>query len=158
MDTKVTWHGHMTFTGTADTGFTIPLGASPKVGGDNDGFRPLELMALSLAGCTAMDTISILRKKRQDVTDYEVKVHTEQADQHPKVFTRAIIEYHVTGHGVNEKAVLRAIELSALRYCPAQSMLAHVFPIELKYFIYEDTGDGEKELIISGEWLKSSDA
>ncbi|MBU0511476.1 MAG: OsmC family protein [Chloroflexi bacterium] len=150
MDAKVTWHGRMTFTGTADTGFTLPLDASPKVGGDNEGFRPLELMALSLAGCTAMDTISILRKKRQDVTAFEVKVHTTQADQHPKVFTRAVIEYHVTGHGVNEKAVLRAIELSALRYCPAQSMLAHVFPIELKYFIFEDKGDDERVRVVSG--------
>ncbi|MBU1662853.1 MAG: OsmC family protein, partial [Chloroflexi bacterium] len=135
---------------TADTGFSLPLDASPKVGGDNEGFRPLELMALSLAGCTAMDTISILRKKRQDVTAFEVKVHTTQADQHPKVFTRAVIEYHVTGHGVNEKAVLRAIELSALRYCPAQSMLAHVFPIELKYFIFEDKGDDERVRVVSG--------
>ncbi|MFH1636429.1 MAG: OsmC family protein [Chloroflexota bacterium] len=150
MDAKVTWHGRMAFTGTADTGFTLPLDASPKVGGDNEGFRPLELMALSLAGCTAMDTISILRKKRQDVTAFEVKVHTTQADQHPKVFTRAVIEYHVTGHGVNEKDVLRAIELSALRYCPAQSMLAHVFPIELKYFIFEDKGDDERVRVVSG--------
>jgi putative redox protein len=85
MDAKVVWHGDMTFTGKADTGFEVPLGAHPMVGGANDGFRPMELMAVSLAGCTAMDVISILKKKRQDVTDYEVKVHAEQADQHPKV-------------------------------------------------------------------------
>ena len=97
MDAKVTWHERMTFTGTADTGFEVPLGAHPNVGGDNDGFRPLELMAVSLAGCTAMDVISILKKKRQKLTAYEVMVHTQQADDYPKVFTNAMIEYHVTG-------------------------------------------------------------
>ena len=146
MKAKVTWKDQMTFTGTADSGFEIPLGTDPFVGGDNDGFRPLELMAVSLAGCTAMDVISILKKKRQDVTGFEVTVDTDQADGHPKVFTAATIEYHVTGNDIGEKAVLRAIELSATRYCPAQSMLAKVFPMELKYFIYAEDGD----LVISG--------
>ncbi len=148
MDAKVTWGGRLTFTGTAETGFEVPLGADPKVGGDNDGFRPMELMAISLAGCTAMDVISIIQKKRQDVTGYEVKVHAEQANEFPKVFTDATIEYHVTGNDVDEKAVLRAMELSALRYCPAQAMLSQVFPIALKYFIY--TNDGE--LISTGQY------
>ncbi len=148
MDAKVTWGGRLTFTGTAETGFEVPLGADPKVGGDNDGFRPMELMAISLAGCTAMDVISIIQKKRQDVTGYEVKVHAEQANEFPKVFTDATIEYHVTGNDVDEKAVLRAIELSALRYCPAQAMLSRVFPIALKYFIYAEDG----ELVSTGQY------
>jgi putative redox protein len=141
MSVKVTWHERMTFTGTADSGFEVPLGTDPKVGGDNDGFRPLELMAISLAGCTAMDVISILKKKRQDVTGFEVTVDTDRAEEHPKVYTAATIEYHVTGHKVEEKAVARAIELSAVRYCPAQAMLAKAFPMELKYFVYEEGGD-----------------
>ena len=156
MNAKVIWHGDMTFTGKADTGFEVPLGAHPTVGGANDGFRPMELMAVSLAGCTAMDVISILKKKRQDVTDYEVKVHTEQADQHPKVMTHAVIEYHVSGHNVNEQAVLRAIELSALKYCPAQNMLSQIMPITLKYFIYEAQDHDERSLIVSGEWSENS--
>lgn len=131
----------MSFTGTANTGFEVPLGAHPQVGGDNDGFRPLELMAVSLAGCTAMDVISILQKKRQEITDFRVEVDANQTDKHPKVITEAVIEYHVTGEDVAEKAVVRAIELSATRYCPAQSMLAKVFPMELKYFIYDERGD-----------------
>ena len=141
MKAKVNWKGKLSFTGSADTGFEVPLGANPKVGGDNDGFRPLELMAVSLAGCTAMDVISILQKKRQEITDFRVEVDAEQTDQHPKVITDAVIEYHVTGQDIAEKAVVRAIELSATRYCPAQSMLAKVFPMELKYFIYSENGD-----------------
>ncbi len=157
MDAKVTWRGRMSFTGTADTGFEVPLGASPQVGGDNDGFRPIELMAVSLAGCTAMDVISILQKKRQEVTDFEVNVHTDRAEQHPKVFTRAVVEYHVTGRGVSEAAVLRAIELSSVRYCPAQAMLSQVVPISLRYFIYEDRGDGERQLNAQGEYIPAEE-
>ncbi len=142
----------MSFTGSADTGFQVPLGADPVVGGDNDGFRPLELMAVSLAGCTAMDVISILKKKRQDVTSFEVTVHTERADEHPRVFTSAIIDYRVVGRNVDEKAVLRSIELSAKSYCPAQGMLEKVFPMRLRYQVFEDQGEGEPQLVTSGEY------
>lgn len=152
MDAKVTWSNGLSFTGTANTGFTVPLGADPSVGGANDGFRPLELMAVSLAGCTAMDVISILSKKRQDVTAFEVQVYADQQHEHPHVFTQAVITYLVTGRNVDEAAVIRAIELSATRYCPAQAMLAKVFPMTLNYEIYEDKGEGAKELVKQGEW------
>jgi putative redox protein len=151
MNASVTWHDGLTFTGTADTGFTVPLGGDPKVGGDNDGLRPMELMAMSLAGCTGMDVISILRKKRQDVTAFEVKVHAQRADQHPKVFTSAVIEYEVTGHDIKESAVTRSIELSAETYCPAQGMLAKLMPIRLDYVIYEGDGKEDRQLVTSGQ-------
>ncbi len=157
MNANVEWKGRMTFVGTSDTGFTVPLGADPKVGGDNDGFRPMELMAISLAGCTAMDVISILRKKRQDVTAFEVEVHADRAEEHPRVFTRAEILYRVTGRGVDEAAVVRSIELSAVRYCPAQGMLAKVMPIALHYEIYEDEGDGKRHLVTRGTYTPSKD-
>ena len=153
MDAKVTWSQGMSFTGTADTGFKLPLGADTDVGGANDGFRPLELMAVSLAGCTAMDVISILRKKQQAVTGFEVQVQARQAESHPHVFQHAKIVYLVSGHAVDEAAVLRAIELSALKYCPAQAMLSKVFPMDLVYEIYEDKANGEKELVKQGQWL-----
>ncbi|HEY3311288.1 MAG TPA: OsmC family protein [Anaerolineales bacterium] len=148
MEAKVTWSQAMSFTGTAGTGFTLPLGADPSVGGANDGFRPLELMAISLAGCTAFDVISILRKKQQDVTAFNVQVQASQPDTHPHVFTYARILYQITGRAVEETAVTRAIELSALKYCPAQAMLSKAFPMDLVYEIYEDGGG----LVKSGQW------
>jgi putative redox protein len=151
MDAKVTWSNGMSFTGSAETGFNVPLGADPSVGGANDGFRPLELMAVSLAGCTAMDVVSIIRKKQQAVTAFEVQVSAEQQHEHPHVFTKAVITYRVTGHNIDEAAVLRAIELSATKYCPAQTMFAKAFPMELVYEIYEDK-DGNKELVKKGQW------
>ncbi len=151
MNAKVDWKGRMSFTGSADSGFEIPLGASPKVGGDNDGFRPMELMAISLAGCTAMDVISILKKKRQEISDFQVTVETERADQHPKVFTSAVIEYHVAGKDIAENAVSRAIELSADTYCPAQAMIGKIIPLTLKYYIYEGEKVSDAKLVIEGQ-------
>lgn len=158
MEAKVNWQGRMTFKGSAETGFELPLGADPGVGGDNDGFRPMELIAIGLAGCTAMDVISILKKKRQDVTGFDVHIDAGRALEHPKVFTQATIDYQVFGHNVDEAAVLRAIELSALRYCPAQAMLSQVMPIELHYHIYEDEGDGKHSLVKSGKYSLNAPA
>jgi putative redox protein len=151
MNAQVQWKGRLSFTGTSDTGFEVPLGANPAVGGDNDGFRPMELMAVSLAGCTAMDVISILTKKRQLISDFQVKVIAERADQHPKVFTQAVIEYHIAGTEVAESAVTRAMELSADSYCPAQAMLGKVIPLSLKYFIYEGTTIASADLVSQGQ-------
>lgn len=151
MDAKVTWQGGLSFQGTADTGFSVPLGAEVDVGGRENGFRPMELIAAGLAGCTAMDVISILQKKRQDVTAFEVRVHATRAEAHPKVFTKAEIEYLVWGRGLDEAAIVRAIELSATRYCPAQAMLSRAFPMRLKYTIYENGGEVEGVLVKSGD-------
>jgi len=149
--TRVTLQNGMRFLGTADSGFNIQLDAKQEVGGEGKGFIPMELIALGMAGCTAMDVISILRKKRQDVTDFEVRVDAPRAEEHPRVFTSATIEYLVTGHGVDETAVVRAIELTSERYCPAQAMLGQIMPIDLRYQIFEEV-NGKKKLVTEGEY------
>ena len=137
MDAKVIWKSRMSFIGSAESGFSIPLGTSPVVGGDNDGFRPMELLAIGLAGCTAMDVISIMQKKKQEVTSFEVKVHADLAVEHPHVFTRVVIEYILGGRNIERVAAERAVQLSSEKYCPAQAMFSKVAPIELKITIQE---------------------
>lgn len=132
---SVTLREGMSFDGTADSGFSVNLGASETVGGADDGLRPMELMLISLAGCTAMDVISILRKKRQDVTHFAVDVQAERATEHPKVFTNVLLTYNVTGKAVDEAAVARSIELSLTKYCPAHAMLSQAVPILHQYNI-----------------------
>jgi len=156
MKATVNWQKNMTFIGTADSGFPVKMDSDESVGGDNDGVRPMELLALGLAGCTAMDVISILRKKRQQVTQFDVQVNASRAHEHPHVFTKAVINYVVTGSNVNEAAVLRAIELSATKYCPAQFMFSELFPIDLQYEIYEDEGINGKRLTYQGVWQNLS--
>jgi putative redox protein len=132
MEAKVIWKSNMSFIGSSDSGFELPLGTSPEVGGNNDGFRPMELIAIGIAGCTAMDVISILQKKRQIVTSFEVLVHADRATEHPKVFTHLTIEYVIGGKDLSKEAVERAVELSETKYCPAQSMFKQIAPMDLK--------------------------
>ena len=138
MDASAVWKNGLSFTGTGfTTGFSLPMGASPKVGGADDGFRPLELILVGLAGCTAMDVISILEKKRQKVTAFEVKAHGDQAESHPRGLTGFQLEYIVTGTAVDPEAVARAVELSLEKYCSVTATLRKAGPIESKITIRE---------------------
>lgn len=150
MKATVNWQGELKFTGTADSGTIVPMDANSQAGRVGEGIRPMEMIALGLAGCTAMDVISILQKKCQDVTRFEVTVDALRSDNHPKVFTNAVITYFITGKNIDETAVLRALELSATKYCPAQAMLGQVFPIDLQYEIFEDKGNGNAKLMRQG--------
>lgn len=136
MDATVVWKKGLSFTGTGhSTGFTLPLGADPSVGGENDGFRPTELLLVGLAGCTAMDVVSILSKKRQTITSFEVKAHGERASQDPKRFTSFLVEYVIQGEGIDADAVERAVELSEEKYCSVMATLRFAGPIERKITI-----------------------
>jgi putative redox protein len=141
MEVVLNWKGKMAFEGKSDTGFTQKMDADTTVGGENSAARPMEFIAIGLAGCTAMDVISILQKKKQPIKDFRVQVHAPRADEHPKVFTSAVIEYLVAGRDVDEAALLRAIGLSAEKYCPAQAMLSKAFPMQLVYKILDDDGE-----------------
>jgi putative redox protein len=132
MNAKVIWKNKMSFDGTADSGFILPLGTTPDVGGDNDGFRPIELIAVGIAGCTAMDVISILQKKRQEVNGFEVIVNAKRTTEHPKVFTHLSIEYKISGKDILKEAVERAVDLSKTKYCSAIAMFKKIAPIEFK--------------------------
>ena len=132
MEANVIWKQRMSFEGTAESGFKLPLGTSPSVGGDEDGFRPLELIAIGIAGCTSMDVVSILKKKHQELDSFEVKISAELATEHPKVFTSLRIEYFLSGTDISQEAVERAVQLSAEKYCPAQAMFQEIVPIEMK--------------------------
>ena len=156
MRATVNWQNNMTFIGSADSGFPVKMDSDLTVGGNNDGVRPMEMLALGLAGCTAMDVISILQKKRQQLTRFEVKVDMPRAREHPKVFTSAVIKYMITGNAIEELAVLRALELSATKYCPAQFMFGQLFPIELQYEIYEEAGADVTQLVYQGVWQESA--
>jgi putative redox protein len=138
MEAVVTWKQGMSFDGSASSGFSLPLGTDPAVGGANDGFRPMELLAVGLAGCTAMDVVSILSKKRQKMSGFEVRVSGERAAEHPKVFTRLHIHYIVRGERIDAAAVERAMDLSATKYCPAQAMLGKAAELTMDYEIVEE--------------------
>jgi putative redox protein len=98
----------------------------------------MELLLISLCGCTAMDVVSILQKKRQPFTGLQVKASAERAEEHPKVYTQIHLEYVVKGKGVEPQAVERAIELSETKYCSAAAMLSKAAQITTSYRIEEE--------------------
>ncbi len=147
MDAKVTWQEGLEFAGSADNGHPVRLAGDAA----GDSISPMQMVAISLAGCTAMDVISILKKKQQAVTHFEVAVHADRSEDYPKVFTRAELEYQVTGHQVDEAALLRAIDLSMTKYCPVHAMLEKSFPIELSFSIFEGDGEGQSRLVKRGK-------
>jgi putative redox protein len=152
MKATVQWKENMTFMGMPDSGFPVQMDADLSFGGTNQGVRPMEMVALGLASCTGMDVISILRKKRQQITQFEVRVNAPRSAEHPKVFTKAQITYVVVGTNIDEMALLRSIELSMTKYCPVQVMLSQAFPMELHYEIYEEDPDGTRRLTSQGIW------
>lgn len=138
MDAKVTWNQDMAFTATATSGHLVPLDASEASGGQNTGFRPTELIAIGAAGCSSMDVISILRKKKVPFTTFECKVHVESVrDQHPHVFELMEFEYILTGQGINLADVQRAVQLSEEKYCQGIAMMRKTAEIRSKITIVE---------------------
>lgn len=113
----------MCFDVTTGSGHHVLLDASEHNGGQDRGPRPMEMLLVALATCASMDILSILRKKRQHITSYEVRVRGERADEHPKVFVEIVVEHILTGHAIKAEAVKRAIDLTEERYCGASAML-----------------------------------
>jgi putative redox protein len=149
MDAKVTWDKGLLFSGVADSGYIVRMDSKSS---PESGAGPVELTAIALAGCTAMDVISILTKKKKQVTSFEVKVHAERSSDYPQVITKAALEYVLAGHDIDEASVVRAIELSVKQYCPVHAMLVKAFPIDLTYSIYEEDANRGLRLVKHGAY------
>jgi putative redox protein len=136
------------FEAVVGSGHTIVMDGAER----DTGARPAELVAVALAGCTAMDVISILRKKRQAVATYEVRASAEQMDGHPNAFTRIDLVHVFTGEDVDPEAVRRSIELSATKYCSVGSTLASgAMEIHHAYLIREAAGEERyAEVVVMG--------
>ena len=138
MKSKIKLVEKMQFIGTADSGHGVVMDAPPSVGGSNTGSKPSELLLTAFGGCSGMDVISILRKKKQDVTDLEMNVTGETAEGHPSLFTHMHIEYVVTGRAIEEDAVKRAIDLSLDKYCMVGNTLGKAAKITHSYSIIQE--------------------
>ena len=132
----------MDFLARAPSGHELIMDTDPGAGGADRGFHPVELLLVALAGCTAMDVLSILRKKRQVITDYRVRVAGVQQAQHPRVYTHIVVQHIVSGPAVDPVAVARSVELSATRYCPVNAMLAQACQVTHQYRIVPTAGPG----------------
>jgi putative redox protein len=129
IDIAVDLEAGMRFRSVGQDGVAVQLDSDAAHGGVGAGLRPMELMLVSLGGCTGMDVISILRKKRQDVTGYRIEVRGARQAEYPRVFTDISVRHILWGNDLSEIAIARAIELSETKYCPAHAMLSKATPI-----------------------------
>lgn len=132
---KVTLVDGMQFVATADSGHAVVMDGTQNVGGNNTGSRPMELLMMAFGGCSGMDVISILRKKKQDVKKFEINVKGEKAETDPHYYTDLHIEYVVTGKDISEDAVKRAVDLSLEKYCSVGATLGKAAKITHSYKI-----------------------
>jgi putative redox protein len=128
MHASVEWEGKMAFSSKGDNGTSVALDAPAAVGGEGNGFRPKELLLTGLAGCTAMDVISILRKMKCEPATFRVEVTAEESAEHPKVFTAFHLTYHISGEVPVDK-LEKAITLSQDRYCGVTAMYRSFAPV-----------------------------
>ncbi len=131
---SATWTGDMRFVYKSATGHGLVTDAPESVGGGGTAPTPMELIVMGLIGCTGVDVTSILKKMKEPIEGLEVTAKTERAEEHPKVFTKIHLTYHVKGD-VNVKKLERAINLSETRYCSASAMLGKSAEITNEYIL-----------------------
>ena len=124
MKATVKWLDHMSFVGESGSGHSIVMDGAPDVGGRNMGVRPMEMVLLGLGGCTAFDMVLILQRQRQAISDCQVEIEAERAEEVPKVFTKIHVHYIVKGSGLDPKKVERAVNMTAEKYCSVSIMLS----------------------------------
>jgi putative redox protein len=134
----------LTLAAKGESNHWITMDGPEKLGGSDAGVRPKELVLMALAGCTGSDVVSILKKKRVNLTDFEINIAAQQSEEHPKVFTHIDLEYVLYGKDIKEKDVERAIELSTETYCGVSAMLKKAMTINHTYRIVET----EKENVV----------
>ena len=135
MKARVKWVEQATFMGESASGHAVIMDGPPESGGRNLGIRPMDMLLLGMGGCTAFDVVMILKKARQPVSDCVVELESERADSEPRVFTRIHVHFVVSGNGLSDKQVARAVQLSAEKYCSASIMLGKAVDITHDYEI-----------------------
>ena len=137
MKATVKWLDNMSFVGESESGHSVVMDGPPDSGGRNMGVRPMEMVLLGMGGCTAFDLVLILQRQRQQVVDCRVELDADRADDVPKVFTRIHVHYVVTGKGLDDNKVARAVQMTAEKYCSVSIMLAQSVDITHDYEIVE---------------------
>jgi putative redox protein len=135
---KVTYVNGLQFVGEADSGHAIVMDGTPDVGGRNTGLRPTELLLIGIGGCSGMDIVSILKKKKQDVKGVEININGQKAENYPKKFTEIQLEFVIAGKDISEEAVKRAVQLSMEKYCAVKATLEGSAKINYSYKIIEE--------------------
>ena len=128
----VEWCGENGFLGKNKTGGNVQIG----IVDGRPGASPMELILMGVGGCTGVDIVSILKKKRQNLQDFRVEVRGKRADTYPRIYTDIEIIYHLWGEDLDSRAIENAINLSEEKYCSASAMLRPSATISSRYVVH----------------------
>tara|TARA_B110000495_G_scaffold86215_1_gene74286 strand:+ start:189 stop:584 length:396 start_codon:yes stop_codon:yes gene_type:complete len=128
----------VSFKGKSESGHEVILDGPEELGGESLGMRPMEMMLVGMGGCTSFDVVTILKRSRQQITGCIAEIEAVRADAIPKVFTSIHIHFLIKGIDLQKKAVERAVELSANKYCSASIMLGKSVKITHDFVISEE--------------------
>ena len=117
-----TWKENMEFESDNPSGHTLMIDAGEDFGGNSNGLRPKAMMLSSLAGCSGLDVISLLKKMRVEIDDFKMIAEGFLTEEHPKYYHPVTVEYHFYGTGLNESKIEKAVDLSVERYCGVMEM------------------------------------
>jgi putative redox protein len=137
MKARVKWVDGAMMVGESGTGHALVMDGAPEYGGRDMGPRPMEMLLLGLGGCTEFDVVHILKRGRNDVDGCEVEIEAERAEKDPKVFTKIHVHFKVSGPGLTDKIVSRAVKLSAEKFCSASIMLGKAAEITHDYEVVD---------------------
>lgn len=140
-EVRAVWQGGNAFTGSNAIGNQLQMAGGA---GPGEGMSPMELLLIGLAGCTGLDIVSILQKKRKNLKNFEVQVRGLRREEHPRYYTHIQVTYELWGSDLDQASVEQAIQLSEEKYCSASAMLGAVAQIESTYQIHETGPDNEQ--------------
>ena len=134
---KTTWKENMQFESDNPSGISLTMDAGEESGGEGKGYRPKALMLSSLAGCSGLDVVSLLKKMHAEVAEFRIDITAELTDDHPKFYNKVKVDYHFSDSELQPKKIQKAVNLSVTKYCGVMEMFRQFAEVEIEIFLHE---------------------
>ena len=132
-----TWKENMQLESDNPSGISLTMDAGEESGGEGKGYRPKALMLSSLAGCSGLDVVSLLKKMHAEVAEFRIDVTAELTDEHPKFYNKVKVDYHFSDSELQPKKIQKAVNLSVTKYCGVMEMFRQFAEVEIEIFLHE---------------------
>ncbi len=132
-----TWKENMQFESDNPSGISLTMDAGEESGGEGKGYRPKALMLSSLAGCSGLDVVSLLKKMHAEVAEFRIDITAELTDDHPKFYNKVKVDYHFSDTELQPKKIQKAVNLSVTKYCGVMEMFRQFAKVEIEIFLHE---------------------
>ena len=134
---STTWRENMEFESDNPSGISLAMDAGEESGGEGKGYRPKALMLSSLAGCSGLDVVSLLKKMHAEVAEFRIDITAELTEEHPKFYNKVKVDYHFSDTELQPKKIQKAVNLSVTKYCGVMEMFRQFAEVEIEIFLHE---------------------